>query len=120
MDTHKIAGCTVHLDRCGEHVHIVLADGRRGPALFSNTEALELLKLLEWSGLLSDDEIPELKQQIYNSTLPDEAPPDIDALEDMLKSLCYSIGTYDNKGSPDSDVEDYFEHPNRGGGRILH
>lgn len=120
MDTYKIAGWTVYIDICGEHIHIVLADGRRGPALFSNTEALELLELLEGSGLLSDDEIPELERQIYDSALPREAPPDIDTLEDMLKSLCYPIGICDKRGLPDFDIEDFFEHSERGGGRVLH
>ena len=120
MDTHKIAGWTVYIDICGEHAHIVLADGRRGPALFSHDEALELLELLEGSGLLSDDEIPDLERQIYDSALPNEAPPDIDVLEDLLESRCRATGTFYDKDLLNFGVEDLFEHPEQSEGRVFH
>ena len=120
MSTHKIARSSAHFKICDDHARIVLADGRRGPELFSYDEAMELLELLKKSDLIPDDEIPELERQIYDSTLPDETPPYVFAVEDFLESLCRDAGSFDDEDLLNFDVEEIFKHLERGDEDTLH
>ena len=120
MGTHKIARSSARLKECGGHFHIVLADGRRGPALFSIGETLELLQLLKGSDLLSDDEVCGFEWKIYYSTLHDETPSDIDVVEDLLESRCCATGMFDDEDLINFDVEELFEHPEQSEGHVLH
>ena len=119
MGTHKVARSSAHLKICDDHAYIILADGRRGPELFSYDEALELLKLLKKSDLIPSDEIPELERQIYYSALPDEPDPNVVAEGSILKLLCRTAGMFDDEDL-DFDVEKIFVHPDQSEDRVLH
>ena len=119
MGTHKFARSSAHLKICDDHAYIILADGRRGPELFSYDEALELLKLLKKSDLIPSDEIPELERQIYDSALPDETDPNMVAAVSVLESVCRATGMFDDEDL-DFDVEKIFVHPEQSKGHTLH
>ena len=119
MSTHKIARSSAHFKICDDHARIVLADGRKGPKLFSYDEAMELLELLKKSDLISDDEIPELERQIYDSALPNEVYPHMVAVEYFVESVCRAVGMFDDEDL-DFDVEEIFKHPERSEGHTIH
>ena len=120
MSTHKIARSSAHFKICDDHARIVLADGRKGPKLFSYDEAMELLELLKKSDLISDDEIPELERQIYDSALPNEVYPHMGAIDDLLESFRRAGGVFDDEDLPDFDIEKIFVHPEQSKGHTLH
>ena len=119
MGTHKVARSSAHLKICDDHARIVLADGRRGPELFSYDEAMKLLKLLKKSALIPDDEIHELERQIYDSALPDKTDPNMVAAVSVLESVCRATGMFDDEDL-DFDVEEIFKHPEQSKGHTIH
>ena len=119
MGTHKIVRSSAYLSMSCDHAHIILADGRKGPELFSYDEAMKLLKLLKKSALIPDDEIPELERQIYDSALPDETDPNMVAAVSILESHCRATGMFDDEDL-DFDVEEIFKHPERSEGHTIH
>lgn len=70
-----IIGSAAHFAECpdcGEHGHITLADGRRGPEVCGKDGALASMQVAIGFGWINEVEVPELKRQIQASSLSEK------------------------------------------------